>query len=174
MQPEQTQTPEITDQPETSVQTPAAAEPTVVAPKKMPRQRHFLAVFFISFMWGMFGVDRMYLGKWGTGILKLITFGGFGLWTLVDFVIIMNGSMHDKQDREMLEFKEYKKFASRTVLIFAVTLGLVILVNGLLLIYGTMQLIESFQGGNLLQVPGLEQQLQSQGIDSSQLQSLGL
>ena len=43
--------------------------------KKFPKQRHFLAVFFISFMWGTLGVDRMYLGKWGTGILKLITLG---------------------------------------------------------------------------------------------------
>jgi TM2 domain-containing membrane protein YozV len=34
--------------------------------KKFPGQRHFLAVFFLSFMWGVFGVDRMYLGKWGT------------------------------------------------------------------------------------------------------------
>jgi TM2 domain-containing membrane protein YozV len=143
MQPEQTQTLNPVPQLET---------------KKQPRQRHFLAVFFLSFMWGMFGVDRFYLGKWGTGILKLITFGGFGLWTLIDFIIIMTGAMKDKQGRPMLQVAEYKKFAGRTILIFALVLGAVILVNGLLLIYGTYQLMTALQNGDLINlIPGLDQ-----------------
>lgn len=126
--------------------------------KKIPRQRHFLAVFFISFIWGSFGVDRMYLGKWGTGILKLVTFGGLGFWALIDLAIIMTGSMKDKQGREMLQVAEYKKFAGRTVLIFAISLGLLVLVNGLLLILGIYQLTTSLQDGNFLnQIPGASQ-----------------
>lgn len=115
--------------------------------KKIPRQRHFLAVFFLSFMWGTFGVDRFYLGKVGTGILKLVSFGGFGLWTLIDMVIIMTGTMKDKQGREMLQVAEYKKFAGRTVLIFAITLGLVILISGLLSILGIYVLLTSIMDG---------------------------
>ena len=37
---------------------------------------------------GTFGVDRFYLGKIGTGILKLITLGGLGLWYLIDVINI--------------------------------------------------------------------------------------
>jgi TM2 domain-containing membrane protein YozV len=65
--------------------------------------RHFLAVFFLSFMWGSFGVDRFYLGKVGTGILKLLTFGGLGIWVIIDLVLIMAGTMRDKQDRPIRE-----------------------------------------------------------------------
>ena len=140
--------------------------------KKFPRQRHFLAVFFISFSWGTFGVDRMYLGKWGTGILKLISAGGFGLWTIVDLYLIMNGSMRDKWDREMAEFLEYKQFASRFVLICAVVLGVAALVVGIILVTVVMQYIGDAQNGTLT-IPGLDA-LQSSGLTPEQRTEFGL
>jgi TM2 domain-containing membrane protein YozV len=117
--------------------------------KKISRQRHFLAAFFISFMWGIFGVDRMYLGKWGTGILKLITLGGAGLWVIVDLFLIMGGYMRDKQGRELLQTNDYKKFAYWTVLIFAIVVAVVVLVNGILFIIAISQFFEMLQGGGL-------------------------
>jgi len=34
---------------------------------------------------GVFGVHRFYLGKWGTGILYLVTLGLFGIGLIYDF-----------------------------------------------------------------------------------------
>lgn len=51
----------------------------------------------LSIFLGSLGVDRFYVGKIGTVILKLITFGGFGIWWLVDLIMIASGSFKDKQ-----------------------------------------------------------------------------
>ena len=42
-------------------------------------------------------MHRFYVGKVGTGILQLLTFGGLGIWALIDFVMIVCGSFKDGQ-----------------------------------------------------------------------------
>ena len=57
----------------------------------------FVPTILLCFFLGPLGAHRFYVGKIGTGILHLITFGALGIWTLIDFIMIVVGSFKDKQ-----------------------------------------------------------------------------
>ena len=59
------------------------------------------AAFILSWLLGIFGVDRFYLGYTGLDVLKLITLGGFGIWAVIDFALIGMGSMKDAQGNSL-------------------------------------------------------------------------
>lgn len=60
-------------------------------------EKAFVPILLLCFFLGALGVHRFYAGKVGTGILMLLTFGGLGIWALIDFVIIACGSFKDGQ-----------------------------------------------------------------------------
>ena len=62
-------------------------------------EKDWLVALLLSILVGVVGVDRFYLGKTGTGILKLITGGGFGIWWLVDLITIATGKMKDSEGK---------------------------------------------------------------------------
>ena len=63
--------------------------------------KDWLSTLLISFFVGWFGIDRFYLGYTGLGILKLITFGGCGIWYLVDLILIAMGKLDDSEGRPL-------------------------------------------------------------------------
>lgn len=64
-------------------------------------QKSWLVALLLCFFLGGFGVHRFYVGKIGTGILMIVTFGGLGLWVLIDFIMIIVGKFTDKQGQEL-------------------------------------------------------------------------
>ena len=41
---------------------------------------------------GSLGIDRFYIGDTGLGIGKLLTCGGLGIWTIIDWFLIMGAT----------------------------------------------------------------------------------
>ncbi len=62
----------------------------------MKSDKDWLVTLLLSLFLGSLGIDRFYIGKIGTGILKLITLGGCGIWTLIDIIMIITGNFKDK------------------------------------------------------------------------------
>ena len=77
----------------------------------VPLPKSFVITWLFALLLGFFGVDRFYLGKIGTGILKLITFGGFGVWVLIDLIIVLAGGQRDKNRRPLAGYNKNKKIA---------------------------------------------------------------
>lgn len=55
---------------------------------------------FLCLFLGWLGVHRFYTGHIITGILQLLTFGGFGIWVFIDLIMIYTDSFKD--DMNML------------------------------------------------------------------------
>ncbi len=60
-------------------------------------EKGFVPTLLLCYFLGVLGVHRFYAGKIGTGILMILTFGGFGIWIIVDMVMIAVGSFKDGQ-----------------------------------------------------------------------------
>lgn len=64
---------------------------------RLGRINYSVAWILLTFL-GFFGIHRMYMGKWISGIIYLLTFGLLGIgyiydfWTLNDQITVINGS----------------------------------------------------------------------------------
>lgn len=85
---------------------PYGHPPYATAPGKS-----FVVTWLLSLLLGGLGVDRFYLGTIGTGIVKLLTMGGFGIWSIIDLIIILTGNMRDKNGSPLEDYPENKKKA---------------------------------------------------------------
>ena len=90
-------TPKPTEEAKAEEAPPKPAVETKMEEEISPKSR--LAVTLLAFFLGGLGIHRFYLGKIGTGIAMLLTLGGLGIWTLVDFIMAVAGVMKDKEGK---------------------------------------------------------------------------
>ncbi len=57
--------------------------------------KSWVVTLLLSIFLGEFGIHSFYAGKTGVGILQLITFGGFGIWYIIDSIMIATQNNYD-------------------------------------------------------------------------------
>ena len=65
------------------------------------RKVNWTLTLIMSILFGSLGVDRFIMGHVGLGLLKLFTFGGCGIWWLIDLILI--ATKHPFEDIEWVE-----------------------------------------------------------------------
>lgn len=58
--------------------------------------KQWLITIILCVLVGEIGVHRFYNGKITSGIFELLTFGGFGIWYLIDIITIVLEKFTDK------------------------------------------------------------------------------
>jgi len=67
------------------------------APQSGNSEKSFVTTLILAILLGALGVHRFYVGKTGTGIIQLLTFGGFGIWALIDVIVIATQKFTDSE-----------------------------------------------------------------------------
>jgi TM2 domain-containing membrane protein YozV len=72
--------------------------PQIKKPHPSPKshQKSPIVVLILGLFLGILGIHRVYVGKIYTGLFMLITVGGFGIWYLVDLILIVTNKFEDK------------------------------------------------------------------------------
>jgi TM2 domain-containing membrane protein YozV len=56
-------------------------------------------IIIVSLLAGGLGIDRFLIGDTGLGVGKLLTCGGLGIWTIVDWFLIMDATRQKNMEK---------------------------------------------------------------------------
>jgi len=92
----------MTARPPQVAPSPQPISRTAALPSASPKSR--TAALVLLLLLGVYGIHRFYVGKIGSGLLYLFTFGCFGIGWLVDVIMILSGSFRDKSGLPLLHW----------------------------------------------------------------------
>jgi TM2 domain-containing membrane protein YozV/uncharacterized Zn finger protein (UPF0148 family) len=100
------------------------SEPEEVRTGAAAQGANFRTVWLLSVFLGWLGVDRFYLGLNGTGIVKFLGAGWYGVWWAIDLVRLVTGKQRDKSGTAIVDPHNFRPTAKviTTVLVTLVAL----------------------------------------------------
>ncbi|PCD21485.1 hypothetical protein AU210_016447 [Fusarium oxysporum f. sp. radicis-cucumerinum] len=63
-------------------------------PRTLKCYRQERTAMILSLLFGVLGVDQFYARHWPLAVFKLLTLGGFGLWSFIDVILWMVGGVY--------------------------------------------------------------------------------
>jgi hypothetical protein len=65
--------------------------------------KDWLTTLLLCIFLGVLGIHRFYTGYIGIGVVQLLTFGGCGIWALVDLIMIVVDSFKDSNGKALVK-----------------------------------------------------------------------
>ena len=91
-------------------------------------EKDWTTTFILSLFMGMFGLHRFYTGYIKIGIAQAMTLGGFGLWSLIDWISICINTYEDCNNKKLKDYvKPLGIGALSVIFIFLFILSLVMI-----------------------------------------------
>jgi TM2 domain-containing membrane protein YozV len=119
------------------------------------------AVLLLCIFLGGMGIHRFYVGKIGTGILMLLTFGGLGIWALIDLALILSNKFTDSKDNIIELMKNPPEFK--------ITIGVIFVLMIILFVFYSFLIgsdsdtkIEIKDDGSPIKIGNIQQKTQSE------------
>lgn len=106
-------------------------------------QRSPIVVLILGLFLGVIGIHRIYVGKIYTGLIMLLTLGGFGIWYLVDLILIVTNKFEDKNGN-LIQLTQSQSSFKKAILVIGAVLA------WLLLFVGTIFIIVLFLTSGLI------------------------
>ena len=71
-------------------------EDELSSPAAIESGKSQLTALLLAIFVGVIGIHRFYLGYTWQGVVQLLTFGGCGIWSLIDLIRIITGDLQPK------------------------------------------------------------------------------
>lgn len=95
------------------------------APQVHSGEKSWTATAVLSFLVGWLGIHRYYTGYYLIGVVQMLTFGGCGLWALIDLIMILLNKFQDAKGQPLEGY-------NTTVVFILVALWILLFVAGIL------------------------------------------